>query len=108
MKINGIGPLSKFLNEVASLEGVKQAVKSNTATLQQKAQRYAPVDTGNLKRMITLEIIDGGFAGKVTSSSDYGAYQEFGTRYMTGTPYMRPALSEVELIFKSDLEKAMR
>ena len=111
MKVNGIGPLSKFLNEVASLEGVKQAVKSNTATLQQKAQRYAPVAPvhgGTLKRSITIEMRDNGYTGAVGSYVEYSIYQELGTRKMKAQPYLRPALKETEIKFKKDLKKALK
>ena len=111
MKINGIGPLAKFLKEASKMDGVKQAVKSNTASMQQKAQRYAPVAPvrgGTLKRSITIEMRDNGYTGAVGSYVEYSIYQELGTRKMKAQPYLRPALKETEIKFKKDLKKALK
>lgn len=108
MKITGTDALMKELNKLATLDDIKNAVKINTATLQTKAQRKAPVDTGNLKRSIALDFLDGGFTGRVATNVEYAPIQEFGSRFQTGTPFLRPSLKETELLFRNDLQRLMK
>lgn len=108
VKITGVDVLVKELKKQASLQDVKNAVKMNTANLQKQAMRKAPVDTGNLKRSITIDILDGGHTGKVTATADYSIYQEYGTRFMSAQPFMRPSLSIIEPQFRKDLERLMK
>lgn len=80
-------------------------VKHHGAQLQQNAQRYAPVDTGTLKRSIRLEIRDSELTAEVAATTDYAAYVEYGTRFMLAQPYMRPAFQQQEGKFLRDLRK---
>ena len=82
--------------------------KSNGAALQESAQRKVPVDTGNLKRSIGLEIRDSGLTAEVEPTAEYAAYVEYGTRYMNAQPYMRPSYTAQKEKFKSDLKKLTR
>ena len=45
-------------------EAVKTVVKKNGSRLQQQAMENAPVDTGTLKRSITLDITDDGMSAE--------------------------------------------
>ena len=58
------------------------------------AKRFAPVDTGRLRASIshTVERDDKGPVAFIGSNVNYAIYQELGTRYQPGTPYLRPAL----------------
>ncbi|MGK4034903.1 HK97-gp10 family putative phage morphogenesis protein, partial [Pediococcus acidilactici] len=69
-----------------------------------KAQELAPVDTGNLKRGISSQLLKGGMAGAVISPADYSGYQEFGTRFMAAQPYMGPAFRKHRNLFVNDLK----
>ena len=53
------------------MNDVKRIVKSNGAALQESAQRKVPVDTGNLKRSIGLEIRDSGLTAEVEPTAEY-------------------------------------
>lgn len=108
IKVNGLDQLNAKLRKNMNLNVVKTVVKKNGVDLQKKAQRYAPVDTGTLKRSIELSIEDAGMTAVVASTADYAEYVEYGTRFMESQPYMRPALGEQKQIFKKDLEKIMR
>lgn len=108
MKISGTDALMKALNKRADLQDIKNAVRMNTSKFQNEAMRKAPVDTGNLKRSITIDILDGGYTGKITATADYSIYQEYGTRFMSAQPFMRPSLSIVEPQFRKDLERLMK
>ena len=54
------------------------------------ARSLAPVDTGALRDSIYAR--GSGFDLEFGNAVDYGAYQEFGTRFQPGTPHIRPAL----------------
>lgn len=45
---------------------------------------------------------------RIKSLCDNKMYLEYGTRFMSSQPFVRPALEEQEKQFKSDLEKLMR
>ncbi|MDN6670662.1 MAG: HK97 gp10 family phage protein [Staphylococcus equorum] len=107
MKIIGIEALNKALKESQNIEPIRKVVKNNGAQMQNKAQRLAPVDTGALKRSISIDLQDGGFTAKVSPGVDYAAYQEYGTRFQSGTPFMRPSFRSQQPMFISDLKRLM-
>ena len=87
---------------------VARIVKRNTSQAQQKAMRLAAVDTGFMKRSITMRVDITGLAGYIVAGAEYSPYQEFSTRYMTGKPFMRPAAREQAPIFLNDLKNLIR
>lgn len=108
LQIRGVGALIKGLNKRADMSGVKKTIVVNTSKMQKSAQRYAPVDTGNLKRSINMSILENGLTGQVRAEADYSPYVEWGTRYMSAQPFMRPAFHEQEKKFISDLKRLMK
>lgn len=84
----------------------ERAVMKAGAQVQASAMRHAPVDTGHLKRSITLDA--GGLTATVTSGADYAGFQEFGTRFQPGTPHIRPAVEEVSDKFRVDIEAVIK
>ena len=108
IKLEGLEKLQVKLKKNVQLNDVKRIVKSNGAALQESAQRKVPVDTGNLKRSIGLEIRDSGLTAEVEPTAEYAAYVEYGTRYMNAQPYMRPSYTAQKEKFKSDLKKLTR
>lgn len=105
---DGLDKLVAGLKKANQVENkVKEVVSKHGAGMQQKAQRFAPVDTGNLKRMIDLEIEDGGLSAKVESKADYAPYQEYGTRFQSGTPHIRPAFNASKDGFIRDCERVV-
>lgn len=89
IKLEGMEKLQVKLKKNVQMNDVKRIVKSNGAALQESAQRKVPVDTGNLKRSIGLEIRDSGLTAEVEPTAEYAAYVEYGTRYMNAQPYMQ-------------------
>ena len=81
---------------------------TNGGEMQQKAMEYAPVDTGFLKRAISLSIEDNGMTAIVRSEADYAGYQEWGTRYQPGTAHVGPAFKAQKPKFKEDMKKIVR
>lgn len=108
IQINGLKALQKKLRKNVAMMEVKAVVKSNTADMDRKAQRKVPVDTGFLKRSITLTLASGGLTGIVEPYAEYAAYVEYGTRFMSAQPYMRPAYNAQKVKFLADLNKLMK
>lgn len=108
VKVTGFKELEVKLKKNADMNEVKRIVRKNGAELQQKSQRKAPVDTGNLKRSIGLEITDAGRTAEVEPTADYGAYVELGTRFMNAQPFLGPAFNEQKEKFKQDMRKLTR
>lgn len=100
--------LRKKLQQNSKLDAVKRVVKMNGAELQTKAQRNAPVDTGTLKRSISLELRDGGLTAESEATAEYAPYVEWGTRFMNAQPFMRPAYYAQKEQFKHDLSKIVK
>ena len=108
IRLIGDKELKAALKKASRLDAVKQVVRSDGATLQRKAQRYCPVDTGTLKRSIDLEISDMGLTATSAAHTDYAAYVEYGTRKMDAQPYMVPAYEETVENFKRHLRRTMQ
>lgn len=106
--IKGTKKLSGKLKQNANLNDVKRTVEINGSEMHRAAQRYAPVDTGNLKRNIRYNSQDQGFGAKVSSEAAYAAYQEYGTRYQSGKPHIRPSYHEQRRKFIRDLRRLMK
>ncbi|EAE5023162.1 HK97-gp10 family putative phage morphogenesis protein [Listeria monocytogenes] len=100
--------LKKKFRKMQDLGPIKKVVQVNTAELQQKAQRRAVVDSGNLKRSIMLQIENAGMTGRVESMAAYGAYVEYGTRFMYAQPYLVPAYLEQRSLFIKDMEALVK
>lgn len=83
-----------------------KVVKNNTEELQKQAKSYAPVDTGFLRNNIVSRYE--GMSGIVHSQSAYSGFQEFGTRYQSGTPFMRPALNFIYPKYQKDMTDVMK
>ena len=83
-----------------------KVLKNNTEKTMQQAKKNAPVDTGFLKNNIVSRYE--GMSGIVHSQSAYSGFQEFGTRYQSGTPFMRPALMLIYPQFRKDMLDVMK
>jgi len=119
IKIIGLEKLQKKLKKNCNLNDVKKVVAHRGSNLQTQAQENAPVGTpastgipgyvgGTLKRSIGLELENGGMTAEVEPTADYAEYVECGTRYMDEQPFLKPALDNVGIKFKSDLKKLMK
>ena len=108
IKITGLDKLQKKLQKNVNLNDVKRVVSHNGAEMQTKAQQNAPVDTGHLKRSIGLEIKDGGMTAEVEPTAEYAPYVEYGTRFLSAQPYLKPAYNEQKRKFEQDMKKLVR
>lgn len=86
-----------------------KVLKNNAEKGKSIAQQKAPVDTGFLKGEITTDLSDWpGLTVKIQSGAAYSGFQEYGTRYQPGTPFIRPMLEELEPTLKGDVEDVMK
>ena len=90
-----------------AMEQSSQVIRNNTERHKASAKAKAPVDTGFLKNHITSSYPDR-LEGHVKSEAAYSGYQEYGTRFQTGTPHIRPALREIEPQFKKDMDDVLK
>lgn len=84
---------------------IAEAVRKSTAKLQQREMQEVPVDTGFLKRSITMDISDNGLTGTVEPTANYAAYVEYGTRYAHAQPYIRPSYEKTAKEFESEMKR---
>ena len=106
--IEGADELVRSVRSRLGADRVVPVIRRNTSQAQAKAMRLAAVDTGFMKRSITMRIDISGLAGYIVAGADYSPYVEMGTRYMSAQPFMRPAAREQAPIFLSDLKNLIR
>lgn len=106
--IKGMEPLIAKLEKGLKIEPVKEVVKMNGAELHKRAQRSAPVDTGHLKRSIVISMGENGLKAEVKPTADYAPYVEFGTRFQTAQPFMRPSYQKQREKFLADLKRLVK
>lgn len=112
IKIEGLDKLQKALKEKVTLNDVKRVVRHNGAQLQKGIQRNADFkkgyQTGQTKRSVDLQILDGGFTAESGPTTEYSPYLEYGTRYMDAQPFVGPAYMYQKEKFFSDMKKLVR
>lgn len=108
VSIRGTNQLRSKLRELQDLRDVQAAVRTHGAETQQKAIRNAARDTGALKRRITLEVASNGLEAKVYPGMHYGLYLEYGTRFMSPQPFIRPAWREQLVAFQNDIDRIIQ
>ena len=78
-----------------------KALTKAALVVEDQAVNLVKVDTGNLKNSITHQVK--GDEARIGTNTDYGPYQEFGTRKMPAQPYLRPAMD----ITKKEVEEIL-
>lgn len=106
--IEGADELVRSIRNRLGSDKVVPVIRRNTSQAQAKAMRLAAVDTGFMKRSITMRIDISGLAGYIVAGADYSPYVEFSTRYMDAQPFMRPAAREQAPIFLRDMKNLIR
>ena len=64
--------------------------------------------TGDTAGSVNTVITDGGMTAEIGPTTNYSMYVEYGTRFMTAEPAVRPAFEEQVPVFKSDMDKLVR
>ncbi len=93
VKLNRIPALSRQLQTEVS-----RAVRETALAIEEKAKRYAPVDTGALQASIQAKVT-GPFSAEIAPGTEYAEHVEYGTRHMAAQPYMTPAAEEERPLF---------
>lgn len=86
IKVVGVERVVGKLRKNATMDDVKNVVKSNVTEMTRNAQRLAPVDTGHLKGSIVASIDD--LEGSTDVGAHYARYVNDGTRYMGARPFL--------------------
>ncbi|WP_373761256.1 HK97-gp10 family putative phage morphogenesis protein [Jeotgalibaca porci] len=97
------GILSKAFKQAPDI--ANKVIKNTTEKGMAKAKRLAPRDTWFLHDNIYTEYKP--LSGYVHSPASYSGYQEFGTRYMSAQPFMRPMMQWLAPQFERDMKDAM-
>ena len=108
VELRGVEELKKGLKKMATMDDVKQVIRLNTTEMHQKASRRVRVDSGHLKRSLTIDFSDGGLTGRVSTDVEYSMYVEFGTRFQSAQPFFRPSLYEQREQFAKDMSRLLK
>lgn len=112
-QIVGITALKTSLKNKAKLEAAKTVVKMNGSRLDEKMKDLAEpgkvynkgYSVGDTRDSVSTEISGNGLTVTVGPSMEYNPYVEFGTRFMTAEPVVKPAYEEVKQKFIKDMKK---
>nr|DAN47834.1 MAG TPA: type I neck protein [Caudoviricetes sp.]DAU85381.1 MAG TPA: type I neck protein [Caudoviricetes sp.] len=108
VKWHGLEKLTMTISN-AHPNAVKQSIavlKNNGDRVKALAVKKAPKDTGFLKKHITTSYP--GMEAHIHAEPGYSGYQEYGTRFQPGTPFMRPAVQEIQPQFQEDMTNVMK
>jgi HK97 gp10 family phage protein len=101
--VRGLDELGKQLgeNSVTAIKRTLRRVEKECGKIWIEAmQERAPVDTGNLEESITYqtESTEAGMTLYVGPDKGgyYGTFQEFGTRFQSAQPFVRPAFEDTQ------------
>ncbi len=112
VKITGADKLLAQLKKNANLNDVKNTVRLNGSELDRLMQRNATFtkgyQTGETKRSIELELKDDGFTAEVKPTTHYAPYLEYGTRFMSSQPFVKPSFDVQQKKFINDMRRLMR
>lgn len=107
-KLNGIDKLKKGMLDATKLDAARKIVKVNGAEMNAGAVEKVPVDTGNLKRSVGMELKNNGLTTNVKANADYAPYVEWGTRFMEAQPFLKPAFNKQKEQFKRDIGRLVK
>ena len=103
IKITGIKELEAKLKKNATLDGAElQTLMTRNAVF---VKGYS---TGATKRSIRCTFTDLNLTATVEPTTYYSPYPEYGTRFMSAQPFVRPSFNIQKEIFKRELKKLMK
>jgi len=88
-------------------ESIARALEQCGALWESYAKQMAPVDTGRLRNSIEHHQ-EGNDTMVVETDVEYAVYQEMGTRYQSGTPFMKPSGESNIDTFKTVIENELK
>lgn len=116
IQIKGLAKLEAKLkaNTPEMKTAVMEIVKKNGSQMQGKMRKNmngaytAGYSTGATARSVTEVYSNAGFKVTVAPHTKYAPYLEYGTRFMTPRPAIRPAFLAQSAIFTNDLKKVFK
>ena len=116
IKVTGLEELETTLKDNVTLDDVRRIVKTNGerlvgAMVRQTTKSYVKgYTTGNTAGSINKAPIieNGGLTAIVKAQTEYVEYVEYGTRYMSPEPIVRPSLDIVRPQFFSDIKRVSK
>ena len=108
MDLKGADELIAALDQAGgkATKQANQVIKNNAEKGMAIAKQKAPVDTGFLKENIVTEYQPN--EAIIHARAGYAAYQEFGTRFISAQPFMRPMMTELQPMLLKDLMDVVR
>lgn len=122
MEIQGLEELQRDIEKLLKTKNeMKKVVKKNGAELQKNAMKNARhsasggvfakgYTTGHTRKNLQqngVRLTDDGLTATISSTTDYAAYLEYGTRHMEAEPYMKPAYEKQKRVFEEEIEKVV-
>jgi len=92
----------------AKAEDIERALETIGLVAERYAKGYAPVDTGRLRNSISHDVSTEEQAVYVGTNVEYAPYQELGTRFQPGTPFLRPAIENHLDEYKQIVEEELK
>lgn len=114
IKLTGIKSLQQAIERKKDLTPVKQVVAKYGAKLHEKTTKNmaaaytAGYSQGDTAKGTTLDIGDGGLSATVAPHTEYFPYLEYGTRFMSARPTLKPAFAYESIKFVNDLQKLVK
>ena len=116
VKIEGLSELQakfeemnvSFQPKVRSIVA-KHGAQLKTRTAENMSNAYtAGYSTGATRRSLTTTFSDGGMTVAVAPHTEYFPYLEYGTRFMSARPTLKPAFAFQSVQFVNELKKMMK
>lgn len=94
--------------KIAVMNIVKKNGSQMASKMRKNMQATYQHPTGRTKGSVAENYANAGFSVSVGPHTEYAPYLEYGTRFMTPRPTVRPAFLAQSAIFTSDLKKVFR
>lgn len=88
-------------------ESIARALEQCGALWETNAKQLSPVDTGRLRNSIEHHA-ENETTMVVETDVEYAVYQEMGTRYQSGTPFIKPSGEQLVQTFKQVIENELK
>ncbi|GGI64250.1 hypothetical protein GCM10011459_20840 [Limosilactobacillus caviae] len=114
MTLEGLDELQTAIKAKMDLTEVPQVVKKHGAQLSSRTQSNMQTaythgySTGRTRRSVKPIFSDGGMTVSVGLTTDYFPYLEYGTRFMSAMPTLKPAFDVQSQMFINELKRLMQ
>lgn len=114
IRIEGLDDLIAGIKGKMDLSAVPQVVKKHGAQLSSRTQSNMQAaythgySTGRTRRSVKPIFSDGDMTVSVGPTTDYFPYLEYGTRFMSAMPTLKPAFDVQSQMFINELKRLMQ